>query len=351
MVLIIRERFAILNILPSNLLHVNKKRKLSILLLISFVILILLILKIYILDEYPAFYYDNTVNLKAHHTFYHTITSRDNIFFVETSGASTLNNRQACAIESTARHNPLFSVKLLMFTPNELNDNFNLTRQFSNIEITGTSLENVLEGTPLLEWYNQGKWKKSKFKIIHFSDAARYALLWKFGGIYFDLDIVMLRPFPPLKNFVIKETEDRIANGIFGMQYYHPITYNCMRAFARIYKSHCFVCGGPPLFTHVFLSFCAGKNVNAVQKKNDCGVTVLNQFAAFPVFFNDWEDYFSKSSAKDVLRKINDSYLIHVWGKFNRNKKLHPGSGSAYEEVMAKNCPHVYAQAIRNGTL
>ncbi|XP_023233607.1 lactosylceramide 4-alpha-galactosyltransferase-like [Centruroides sculpturatus] len=274
-----------------------------------------------------------------------------NIFFVETSGSSSLNVRQACAIESTARHHLSASVNVLIFTENNIPDIFNLTRNYTNIQLIKSTFQEIFRDTPLLKWYERKEWNKSEHKVIHLSDAARYALIWKYGGIYLDLDIVMLKSMSFLGNFVIKEHGASLGNSIFGIKdHHHPFLLNCMNEASKEYRTNFFACIGPPFFTRIFTSYCNGSNLNDLQKRNDCDFTILNPKAAFPLFYGRWEDYFSNSLAKTVLREIKDSYLIHVWNKLSSTKILHAGSGSAYELTMANNCPFVYEQAVKLGT-
>ncbi|XP_067143883.1 lactosylceramide 4-alpha-galactosyltransferase-like [Centruroides vittatus] len=274
-----------------------------------------------------------------------------NIFFAETSGSSSLNVRQACAIESTARYHSSASVNVLIFTRNDTRDMFNLTRKYSNIQFIKSTFQEIFKDTPLFKWCKRKEWIKSEYKVLDLSDAARYALIWKYGGIYLDLDIVMLKSISFLGNFVIKEHDTSIGGSIFGIKHHnHSFLLNCMNAASKEYRTNSFGSIGPPLFTRIFTSYCNGSNLNDLQKRNNCDFTILNPKAAFPVLYDRWEDYFSNTSAKKVIREIKDSYLIHVWNMITSKKILHAGSGSAYELIMANNCPFVYEQAVKLGT-
>ncbi|XP_023239132.1 lactosylceramide 4-alpha-galactosyltransferase-like isoform X2 [Centruroides sculpturatus] len=276
-------------------------------------------------------------------------TEQHNIFFVETSSSSSLNIRQACAVESTARHYPSSLINVLMFTSNpDIHINFTL---LPNVKIQRTKFEKVFENTPLLEWYIEGKWNKSNYKISHLSDATRYALIWKYGGMFLDLDIVMMKTFPFYKNFVIKESSNQLCSGIFAMERNHTILYKCMEYIKQSYDSNCFACIGPLLITKEISSFCHQEITDNITKQLDCGIKVFDPITAFPVYYTRWRDYFSSSSAENVLQRINNSVLIHVWNKLSANKKLKPGSGSAYELSMATHCPLVYEKAVHMESL
>ncbi|XP_067143904.1 lactosylceramide 4-alpha-galactosyltransferase-like [Centruroides vittatus] len=266
-----------------------------------------------------------------------------NIFFVETSGGSSLNIRQMCAVESTARHNPTANVTVLMFTSR------NTKNDLRNVYMRRMSFEELFAGTPLEDWYFKKEWNRSKYKIYHLSDAVRYAVIWRYGGIYLDLDIVMLKPLPSTTNFVVKPRKNSLCNGIFGMHRHHSLLYNCMKNLSEEYKRDCFACVGPLFFTKHFLSYCRGKSVEYVEEKENCDITILQPITVFPVPYNNWKYYFISSNTINVLRKMKNSYMIHVWNKFSFGRKLYIGSGSSYEIAIAQNCPHAYSKAVSKG--
>jgi len=48
------------------------------------------------------------------------------------------------------------------------------------------------------------------------SDVMRFLTLYKFGGIYCDLDIVAMKSFGQLSNFTARESEKWVAAGYIG---------------------------------------------------------------------------------------------------------------------------------------
>nr|CAD7411140.1 unnamed protein product [Timema cristinae] len=55
------------------------------------------------------------------------------------------------------------------------------------------NIEHYLEGTPLEDWYKEGALKKSRWPMSHSSDVLRFITLWKYGGTYLDLDVVVTK--------------------------------------------------------------------------------------------------------------------------------------------------------------
>ena len=52
----------------------------------------------------------------------------------------------------------------------------------------------LFDGTPLMELArNLRRWRKSKYFFSHYTDAFRLAVLWKYGGVYIDFDVLVLK--------------------------------------------------------------------------------------------------------------------------------------------------------------
>jgi lactosylceramide 4-alpha-galactosyltransferase len=61
---------------------------------------------------------------------------------------------------------------------------------------------------------------KSKYFNSHTSDVLRYLSLWKYGGTYLDLDIVMLQSLDDQepKNYAGAESKNFVAVGIINLE-------------------------------------------------------------------------------------------------------------------------------------
>lgn len=57
----------------------------------------------------------------------------------------------------------------------------------------------------------------SKFPVSHASDILRYLTLWKYGGIYLDLDVIVLKSLEDLPpNYSGAESADNVAAGVMS---------------------------------------------------------------------------------------------------------------------------------------
>lgn len=121
------------------------------------------------------------------------------IFFHETScfgeDGITITARQACAVESAAIMNPRMTVYLFILSPAKFSNAsihiVNQLKKYENVRIRRIFMDDYVRNTPLEDWYASGVLRASRWPRSHMSDILRYLTLWKFGGIYLDLDVVV----------------------------------------------------------------------------------------------------------------------------------------------------------------
>ncbi|KAG8306134.1 hypothetical protein J6590_055107 [Homalodisca vitripennis] len=146
-----------------------------------------------------ACYYDNSQNTLEQ--FSPPVASDKGIFFLETSCHSEpgihLTPRQACAVESAAKMNPTMDVYVLF--PSPVVDNISHPSHlqellsYTNVRLRHLPMDLYFQDSPLAEWYSSGILRTSRWPRSHASDILRYLTLWKFGGIYLDLDVVVIK--------------------------------------------------------------------------------------------------------------------------------------------------------------
>lgn len=95
------------------------------------------------------------------------------------------------------------------------------------------NISSYSEHTPLQSFIKTGKLDKSKYFNSHLSDVLRYLSLWKYGGTYLDLDVIVLQPLdsiPP--NYAGSESENFVAAGIINLEeggFGHQLADMCLR--------------------------------------------------------------------------------------------------------------------------
>ena len=94
------------------------------------------------------------------------------------------------------------------------------------MQLVYENLEHHLKDTPLWSLQSKGRLNESLYPLMHWSDAARVAILWRKGGIYMDLDVIVLRPVRCLRNTVglVDYIPNWVENGVMGMIYLSHLT-------------------------------------------------------------------------------------------------------------------------------
>lgn len=181
-----------------------------------------------------------------------TPTPGKTIFFHETScssnGVAQLNGRQGCAVESAAKLNPTWDVFVLFAAPvgflNESHESispiFKALLTYQNIHFRTLNLWTYGLNTPLEKLISNNELFMSQYLNSHVSDFLRYLTLYKYGGTYMDLDVVVqknLDILPP--NYAGAESPNFVAAGVINLQHDdigHGIADLCVK-YAEYFRS------------------------------------------------------------------------------------------------------------------
>lgn len=72
-----------------------------------------------------------------------------------------------------------------------------------------------MRNTLVEELYDSGKIEASSYARSHASDVLRYLTLYKYGGVYLDLDVIVVKSFEGLYgDFAGAESADNVAAGV-----------------------------------------------------------------------------------------------------------------------------------------
>lgn len=91
---------------------------------------------------------------------------------------------------------------------------------YDNIHLRYFHIEDIIEHTPIEEWVKKGHLSGSYYPIVHTSDILRYTLLYKYSGIYLDLDVIVTKPLSEIINsssFVCRQEDEVINNAIIKL--------------------------------------------------------------------------------------------------------------------------------------
>jgi lactosylceramide 4-alpha-galactosyltransferase len=286
-----------------------------------------------------------------------------NIFFIETSGRSCLTARQACGIESAARANPKATITLYMeknlidnlpkYNAQKRNIECDITsalfKQFQNVRIIREDLLGHLEGTPFWEFYRSGPFNKSTTPLVHRSDVVRVALLWKIGGVYLDLDCIVMRPLDSLNNTVGTVRDfipNWVENGVMAFTAGHPFLHFLMKSMILAFRSDNYLSLGPPALTEAILEFCNRNDLSANQwlpcwRNSSLFIQPADSFYAIGSGRAD-AFYQPEVDPADWI-KLKNSFLSHIYDSGSSRKIP---SSSLYAQLAGKYCPIIYRYGI-----
>lgn len=174
------------------------------------------------------------------------------------------------------------------------------------------------------------------------SNLLRLGLLYKFGGIYIDADMIVLKRFVNLRNAIGAQTVNlqtrnwsRLNNAVMIFDKGHPLLYKFIEEFALTFDGNKWGHNGPYLVSRV---------VSRVSQRPGYNFTVLPPAAFYPV---DWSRIGSlfraprnETQSKWMFTKLRQirgrSFAVHLWNKESR--KLEIQQGSIIQHMMSDTC-------------
>ncbi|XP_001600253.1 lactosylceramide 4-alpha-galactosyltransferase isoform X1 [Nasonia vitripennis] len=283
------------------------------------------------------------------------LASGKNIFFHETScfesGRSELNCRQACAVESAARMNPSTSVNLLFLSPSPPSNRTArlvdlVLQSYRNVRVMRVQVDEYVRDSPIEQWYASGILGSSHWPRSHMSDIMRYLTLWKFGGVYLDLDVVVTTSLEDLTDFAGAEDWMDVAAGVIGFGATglgRRVANACLRDLMRNFRGNLWGNNGPGVITRTLQKFCAVEHAKDMTSSRCSGFRVFPPSAFYPIFYKEWRRYFSAQDFNETMRLIQEARAIHVWNKLSATEVVRVGSKVPYAIVAQKHCPRVYS--------
>ncbi|XP_070149584.1 lactosylceramide 4-alpha-galactosyltransferase-like isoform X3 [Polyergus mexicanus] len=277
-----------------------------------------------------------------------------NIFFHETScfgdEGLVLNPRQACAVESAARMNPTMTVYLLFVSKSEFSNSTreiirHLLLNYRNVKIRHIYPDRYVKGTPFEAWYTSGALKKSHWPVSHMSDMLRYLTLWKYGGIYLDLDVVITSSLENLTNFAGAEDWDDVAAGVMGFdmsELGRRVADACVRDLKKNFRGDVWGNNGPGVITRTLQKLCGTINARDMTTDRCRGFTVYPPSIFYPIHYKKWRKYFDTKDSNATLKILSKAKAIHVWNKLSKAEQVRVNSHVPYAVVARNYCPYVF---------
>ncbi|KAL1560190.1 lactosylceramide 4-alpha-galactosyltransferase [Salvia divinorum] len=194
----------------------------------------------------------------------------------------------------------------------------------------------LLRNTAAAAWYNRlkrGNVNPGEISLgQNLSNLLRIGLLYRFGGIYLDTDVLVLKSFGELRNAIGAQSSDlatgnwsRLNNAVMVFDKGHPVVLEFMEEFAHTFDGNRWGHNGPYLVSRV---------VARLSGRPRFDLTVLPPVAFYPVRWNRigglFEGAKGLSHSKWMVAKLrqirSQSFAVHLWNKQSRQFKVEEGS-------------------------
>lgn len=189
------------------------------------------------------------------------------------------------------------------------------------VAVAMPNLDELLKDTPVhifsSVWF---EWRKTKFYATHYSELVRLAVLYRYGGIYLDCDIIVLKPLDSLENSI--GLEDQIAGGylngaVMAFRKHSPFIMECLTEFHATYDDTKLRWNGADLLTRVGRFYLNKEGIS--NRHIELNMQPSSIF--FPIDRNNITRYFlspateNERAQQDFLFKriLNESFTFHLW--------------------------------------
>ena len=89
-----------------------------------------------------------------------------------------------------------FQIFVLVSTGSNLNNVPNYIHTYKNITFVKVNFSQLVADTPSSKLWKSGAITSTGYYLVNISDVIRIVLLLKFGGVYFDSDVISIQKVP-----------------------------------------------------------------------------------------------------------------------------------------------------------
>ena len=237
------------------------------------------------------------------------------------NGPGGFTSRHLRSIESIFYHHPF--AKVIIHSSTLLQRQFNvLTEVGYNVEVLAYTLEDLVKDTPAATFVGD-KLKNAtggKYWYTHESDLIRLLVLYKWGGVYIDNDVILVRSFDNLKlNKLVWHDLDGnwLNNGVIMFEKGHTFLRDCLKEFAETYRGDKWDYNGPGLLTRILDKW---KDANGLYQQNGSDVQVMEKNAFYMFSWDVVEEQCfqntSESSFAEHMKTMKEkAYGVHLASK------------------------------------
>ncbi|KAK9830748.1 hypothetical protein WJX74_005137 [Apatococcus lobatus] len=245
-----------------------------------------------------------------------------------------------CAIESASRLLHQGDVKVFAKDIEGFHKHWPI--QLARVNVNSIDLAEIFMNTPLWEWYANNRHTESSMVSQNLSNALRLAVIWKYGGMYIDLDIIATSPlfFTAHGNLARQHAPDNpkfdYNNAVLNFPRSHPFVWRLMEEFVNGFDGFTWGENGPALITRVY---------NGCMADRDPVCADLEVSAAWrhsPIPYSDIPLVLQQNwMGTELWEKVQQvSWATHWYhNQFKMTNTTCVLRGSVFEKIMTDTCP------------
>ncbi|XP_023930745.1 uncharacterized protein LOC106160056 [Lingula anatina] len=181
---------------------------------------------------------------------------------------------------------------------------------------------------------------KGSFWFSHETDLIRIIMLYLYGGVYMDTDVILVKSLQNLYNVTAWENKDHSAlNGaVLKFDKHNPFLRECIKEFLDNYQQNVWGANGPLLLTRMAKKYptwiCNVSRAEDAQKEKSCIVRCLYRQSFYPIQFRELKTKcFIENGTFDMQRALlSEAFAVHLFHQFTKSytKTTKPGTLCRY---------------------
>ncbi|XP_076885038.1 uncharacterized protein LOC143534427 [Bidens hawaiensis] len=277
-------------------------------------------------------------------------------FMIWVSSGNSFNQRSIHSIESVFKSNPNSCLLILSNSLDSIKGRQILAPFIEKgLRVTSISpdFNYLFKNTMAESWFSKLIRGQIHTGTIPFgqnlSNLLRLCLLYKYGGVYIDADVIVLRSFAKVRNSIGAQTMDpnsknwsRLNNAVMVFDKMHPLLYKFIEEFSLTFNGNKWGHNGPYMVSRV---------VSRLQGRPGYKFTVLLPSAFYPVSWINVRVLFRGGKNESDSRWLmgvygqikNQSYTLQLWNKQSRGYRIE--EGSVVSKILLDSC--VFCNASR----
>ncbi|GFZ03082.1 alpha 1,4-glycosyltransferase family protein [Actinidia rufa] len=271
--------------------------------------------------------------------FFGSNSCKVRFFMTWISSIDSFRDRELLAVESLFRSHP-HGCLIIVSNSMDSSRGVEILRPFLDkgfhVNSISPDFDYLLKHTVAESWFNRlrkGDVDPGEVSLgQNLSNLLRLALLYKFGGVYIDTDVILLKSLSKLRNVIGAQTIDletgnwsRLNNAVMVFDKGHPLLYKFIEEFALTFDGNKWGHNGPYLVSRV---------VSRVKGRPGFDFDVLSPMAFYPVDWSRISGLFwgprNETHLKWLSGKLNhirsQSYAVHLWNRQSRKIDIEQGS-------------------------